>query len=110
MQAFFLNSILKKTIDLKTLSEKLKYIGFSNPTLETPKHLILQCNEYFNAKGHLMGNPRPQRLDIGVIFENESNISSDLIPILSRLILSMLKYTRRQRALIPEILDDPFFL
>jgi len=74
-----------------------------------PRKLALKHRDYFNAKGALVGNPHPTRLNVAVIFENESSVSKETIPILARLITSMLKYTRRQRALIPEILDDPFF-
>lgn len=74
-----------------------------------PKKLALKHRKYFNAKGCLKGNPRPARLDIGTIFQNESELSENKIPIVSRLILSMLKYWKRQRATITEILEDPFF-
>ena len=74
-----------------------------------PKKLALKHRKYFNAKGCLKGNPRPARLDIGTIFQEESELSEDKIPIVSRLILSMLKYWKRQRATITEILEDPFF-
>ena len=74
-----------------------------------PRKLALRHRDYFNAKGRLLGNPRLERLHLEDIFEAESDIVKTDIPMLCRLILSMVKYTRRQRATIDEILDDPFF-
>jgi len=48
-----LNAILRKTIDIDTLSLNLINTGFSNPKHIVPKHLILQGDAYFNSAGIL---------------------------------------------------------
>ena len=73
-----------------------------------PKKLALRHRKYFNAKGSLKGNPRPAKLDLRVIFEKESDVPKANIPELCSTILSVLRYVRRQRPTIDELLQDPF--
>ena len=73
-----------------------------------PKKLALKHRKYFNAKGSLRGNPRPAKLDLRIIFEQESDIAEAHIGALCTIILSMLRYVRRQRPTIAELLEDPF--
>ncbi len=51
-----LNRVLKKTIDLDSLSKILKNIGFTNTIHKVPFNLTLQGKEYFNGNGPL--NPK----------------------------------------------------
>ena len=74
-----------------------------------PRKLALKHREYFNAKGTLKGNPKFNKLDMSVIFKEESSLAEEYIPVVCRLISSMMKYTKRQRSLIHEIIDDPLF-
>ena len=73
-----------------------------------PKKLALRHRKYFNAKGSLKGNPRPAKLDLSIIFEKESDVPKANIPELCSTILSMLRYVRRQRPTVEELLQDPF--
>ena len=74
-----------------------------------PRKLALKHRDYFNAKGTLKGNPKFNKLDMSIIFKEESCLAEEYIPMVCRLIYSMMKYTKRQRALISEIMDDPVF-
>jgi serine/threonine protein kinase len=74
-----------------------------------PRKLALKHRTHFNAKGTLKGNPKFNKLDMGVIFKEESCLAEEYIPMVCRLVYSMMKYTKRQRALISEIMDDPLF-
>lgn len=73
-----------------------------------PKKMALKHRKHFNAKGSLMGNPKPPRLPLLDVIKKESSLEEKAATQLTRLLYSMFRYTKRQRPLISELLEDAF--
>lgn len=73
-----------------------------------PKKMALKHRKHFNAKGSLMGNPKPPRLPLLDVIKEESSLEEKAATQLTRLLYSMLRYTKRQRPLVAELLEDAF--